>query len=182
MVPKYCEMLTIIVFSLNVDRNRIAWNMHDRPAAFLKTNYERTTSETLVGTFWNMHTWIRSSIWCDVWCDDVVRGHALLLLPTEKSTKLKLLTIFFIPLMQVADIILFFSHVARFPGADWALQQWLVFARLCVLLCPCISKRWCDRLEFHGCLLCAQPFFVTNVRNYRVLVVTVTVVRFVFAA
>lgn len=33
--------------------------MHDRPAAFLKTNCVQTTSRTLVGTFWNMHTWIR---------------------------------------------------------------------------------------------------------------------------
>lgn len=100
------NLQAIIVFSLNVDRNRIA--KHARPTGIVSKDELLASQANRVCSTQSI---THHDSGRDIGCGDILHGYVSLLMPTEKSTKLKLLTIFFIPLTQISDIICFILFV-----------------------------------------------------------------------
>lgn len=106
-------------------------NMPDRPAAFPKTNcshHKRNSwCDCLAHAPMNRRSTISGAF---VRCGNVAAAYVSLFVSTEKSTKFKLLTIFFIPLMQIADIICLSSFA------------FLVMMNCTVCCVVCAEREW----------------------------------------
>lgn len=170
--------------------------MHDRPAAFPETNCSHWWAKRLLRLL-RLTLSAHVNPVDDLRCDDVsVRlRRSQSCEPANVYWKVdQIETSYYLLHSTYANCRHYLFHFVRFSRDETATDT-MCEVRVCLaddtrrrihFACLCFlrshsTKRSCDRHHFHGCLLSAQPFFVTNVRNSRVLA-TVAVVSYVFAA